>query len=110
LFFCVAFVVVLPLPPPANATIFSVVNAVMLRPLPFTEPDRLVQLAEKNDKLNLPNSGVSGLNFLSWREQIQTIKELAAIGFSTFTLSGTGEPEQLSGNRISPTLPHLLGI
>lgn len=94
----------------ANSAIFSVVNAVLLRPLPFTDPDRLIQVAEKNDKLNLPSFGASVLNFLSWREQTRTFDELAAIGFGTFTLTGTGEPEQLSGNRISPALTRVLGV
>jgi putative ABC transport system permease protein len=94
----------------ANTAIFSVVNAVMLRPLPFRDPDRLVQVAEKNDKLNLANFGASVLNFVSWREQTQTFDELAAIGSGTFTLTGVGEPEQLSGNRISPALLRVLGI
>jgi putative ABC transport system permease protein len=94
----------------ANTTLFSVVNAVMLRPLPFGDPERLVQLAEKNDKLNLPNFAASVLNFLSWREQTHSFQEMAAVGFGTFTLSGTGEPEQLSGNRISPGLLRVLGV
>jgi predicted permease len=94
----------------ANTAIFSVVNAVMLRPLPFAEPDRLVQVAEKNDKLNLPTFGASVLNFLSWREQTRTFEEMAAIGSNNYTLSGAGEPEQLSGNRISPALTRVLGI
>lgn len=93
----------------ANATIFTVVNAVMIRSLPFAEPDRLMQVAEKNDKLNLPTFGASVLNFLSWREQTKSFEELAAVGFATLTLSGNGDPEQLSGNRISPALPHVLG-
>ena len=93
----------------ANTTIFSVVNAVMLKPLPFREPNRLVQVAEKNDKLNLPTFSSSVLNFISWREQAQTL-ELAAIGFNNYTLTGTGEPEQLSGNRLSPALMRVLGI
>jgi putative ABC transport system permease protein len=94
----------------ANATIFSVVNAVMLRPLPFKDPDRLMQIAEKNDKLNLPSFGSSVLNFLSWREQAQSFEAFAAIATNNYTLAGTGEPEQLSGNRISPALTRVLGI
>ena len=93
----------------ANATIFTVVNAVMIRSLPFGEPNRIMQVAEKNDKLNIPTFGASVLNFLSWREQTQSFEQLAAVGYVTFTLSGNGEPEQLSGNRISPVLTHILG-
>jgi putative ABC transport system permease protein len=70
-----------------------------------------VQVAEKNDKLNLKTFASSVLNFLSWREQTQTLEEMAAVGFGTFTLnSGAGEPEQLSGNPISPALMHVLGL
>src|SRR5262245_12427219 len=92
-----------------NTAIFSVVNAVILRPLPFDHPERLVQVGEKNDALNLPNFGSSVLNYLSWKEQTQTL-QLAAIGFVTFALSGTGEPEQLTGNRITPSLMTVLGL
>jgi putative ABC transport system permease protein len=94
----------------ANTTIFSVVNAVLLRPLPFREPGALVQVAEKNDKLNLPTFSSSILNFVSWREQSQSFQELGAIGFNNYTPTGTGEPEQLSGSRISPALTRVLGI
>src|ERR1700722_17277445 len=94
----------------ANATIFSVVNAVLLRRMPFGEPSRLVQVAEKNDKLHLPSFGASVLNFLSWREQTHAFSEIAAITPTNDTLSGSGDPEQLSGNRISPALTRVLGI
>src|SRR5262245_30913750 len=93
----------------ANTAIFSVVNAVIIRPLPFAAPNRLVQVAEKNDAMHLPIFGVSVLNYLSWKEQTQTL-QLAAIGFGTFSLSGTGEPEQFTGNRVSPSLMPLLGL
>src|ERR1035441_2989632 len=93
----------------ANATIFTVVNAVMIRSLPFAEPSRIMQVAEKNDKLNLPTFAASVLNFLSWREQTQSFEQLAGVGYATFTLSGNGEPEQLTGNRISPVLTQVLG-
>jgi len=108
--FTAAVVLTVTLAIAANTTIFSVVNAVMLRPLPFREPKRILQVAEKNDKLHLASFGSSVLNFLSWREQSQSFEALAAVGSSNYTLSGTGEPEQLSGNRISPALTRVLGI
>jgi hypothetical protein len=64
---------------------FTVVNAVMIRSLPFDEPNRIMQVAEKNDKLNLPTFAASVLNFLSWREQTQSFEHLAGVGFATFT-------------------------
>jgi len=94
----------------ANTTIFSFVNAVLLRPFPFRQPDRLVQVAEKNDKLNLKSFAASELNFLSWREQSRSFETLAAVAYSNYTLSGSGEPEQLTGNRISPSLTRTLGV
>src|SRR5215467_1044345 len=84
--FTLAVVLTVALAIAANTAIFSVVNAELLRPLPYREPGRLVQVAEKNDKLNLPTFGASALNFLSWREQTQTFEELGALGFTTFTL------------------------
>jgi len=94
----------------ANTTIFSFANAVLLKPLPFRDPERLVQVAEKNDTLNLPTFGASVLNFLDWRAQSRAFQELAAIGFANYTVTGSGEPEQVSGNRISPALTRVLGI
>jgi len=94
----------------ANTTIFSAVNAVLVRPLPYGEPDRIVQVAEKNDKLGLASFGSSVLNFLGWREQARSFEDLAALGANTYTLTGAGEPEQLPGSRISPALMRVLGL
>jgi putative ABC transport system permease protein len=94
----------------ANTTIFSVVNAVLIKPVPFTEPDRVFQVAEKNDKLNIPNFGASILNFLSWREQAKSFEDLAAVQGKSYTLTGSGEPEQFTGGRISPALTRVLGL
>src|SRR5205814_8437605 len=77
--FSVAVVGTVALAIAANTAIFSVVNAVLIRPLPFASPNRLVQVAEKNDKLNLSNFGASVLNFVSWRERTHAFDELAAI-------------------------------
>ena len=94
----------------ATTTIFSVVNAVLLRPLPFADPDRLMQVAEKNDALHMPAFGVSVLNYLSWKESTRAFESLGAIQFGTFTLSGQGDPENYTGNAISPSLMPLLGL
>lgn len=94
----------------ANITVFSVVNAVLLRPLPFSDPGHVVQVAEKNDKLHLPSFGSSVLNFVSWREQARSFQDLAAVGSAAYTLTGSGDPEQISGNFMSPALMRVLGV
>ena len=107
--FTAAVVLTIGLAIAATATIFSVVNAQMLRPLPFKDPDRLLLVFERNDKLNAPVYNVSVLNFLDWREQTQSF-DLAAVNPYNYVLTGTGNPEQLAGNRISPELPRVLGV
>src|SRR6185437_5805015 len=94
----------------ATTAIFSVVNAVLLRPLPFAAPSRLMQFAEKNDALHLPSFSASALNYLSWKEASRSFEQMGAIAFGTFTLSGTGEPENYTGNAITPSLLPLLGL
>src|SRR5207302_1655446 len=108
--FTAAVVLTVALAIAANTAIFSVVNAVLVRPLPFGDPDRLMQVSERNDRLNIPSFGVSALNFLSWREEAKSFEGLAAVGFGTFTLSSGGEPEQVPGNRISAALLPVLGL
>jgi putative ABC transport system permease protein len=108
--FTVAVVLTVALTIAANTSIFSFVNAELLRPLPFRNPSHVLQIAERNDKLNLPSFGASVLNFLSWREQQHSFQEIAAVGFNTYTLTGNGDPEQLYGNLISPALTRTLGI
>jgi putative ABC transport system permease protein len=108
--FTAAVVLTMGLAIAATATIFSVVNAQMLRPLPFKDPDRLLLVFEKNDKLHAPLYNVSVLNFLDWRAQTQTFDLAAVNPNNTYTLTGMGDPEQLAGNRISPELPRVLGV
>ncbi len=108
--FTAAVVLTIGLAIAATATIFSVVNAQILRPLPFKDPDRLLLVFERNDKLHAPLYNVSVLNFLDWRAQTQSF-DLAAVNPGiNYILTGTGDPEQLVGNRISPTLPRVLGV
>jgi putative ABC transport system permease protein len=108
--FTIAVVLTVALGIGANTAIFSVVNAVMLRPMPFAEPDRLYWVAERNDKLNLATFSASVLNYLSWKEQARSFEQLGAAGFASFNLTGRGDPEQFTGGTISPSLLPLLGI
>jgi len=94
----------------ANTAIFSVVNAALLRPLPFTEPDRLARLWETNLKRNLPSFSVSAPNYVSWKEQSQTFERLAAWKRQSVNLTGRGEPERLEGAIVSGSLFSLLGV
>ncbi len=94
----------------ANAAVLSVVSAALLRAVPFPEPDRLIQVAERNDKLNLPYFSASALNYLSWMQLTRTFERLGAFGFGTYALTGRGEPEQVNGGPISPSLVPLLGV
>ncbi len=92
----------------ANTAIFSVVNAVMLRPLPYQSPERLVSLWE-----NVPVHGkwrVTPANFLDWKKQNTSFAQLAAFGFSSMTLTGAGEPEQLQGTRASLGYFDVVGV
>ncbi|HKE84611.1 MAG TPA: ABC transporter permease [Vicinamibacterales bacterium] len=108
--FTLAIVLTVALGIGANTAIFSFVNAVMLRPLPYHEPDRLVWIAERNDTLNLPRFAASVLNYLSWKEQQRTFAQIGATGFTSFNLTGQGEPEQFTGRTLTPSLFPLLGI
>jgi putative ABC transport system permease protein len=77
----------------ANAAIFSIVNTVMLRPLPFAEPDRLVRIWERNVERGWPEFAASHPNFLDWQAQARSFEQIAAwtnVGF-TWTQGGDAE-------------------
>lgn len=79
----------------ANTAMFSVINAVLLRPLPFPEPERLVQVWESNAKRELTHFTVSIANFADWRTRSQSWDALAATAYRKITLTGRSEPQQL---------------
>ncbi|HWS87820.1 MAG TPA: ABC transporter permease [Pyrinomonadaceae bacterium] len=92
----------------ANTAIFSVVNAVLLRPLPFAEPERLVRVYEKRLKLGRTRNVVSAPDFIDWRAQSQTFDAVAAYNSWGPSLTGQGEPEQLTGALASADLFRVL--
>ena len=93
----------------ATSAIFSFVNGVLLRPLPYQDSDRLVMLDETALKRGIVSMGVSYSNFLDWREQNQVFTGIAAYSSGGYTLTGSGEPEQLSGAGISYNTFEILG-
>jgi putative ABC transport system permease protein len=81
----------------ANTAIFSVVNAVMLRQLPFKNADRLVRLRESNPERGWPSYSVSHPNFLDWRARNQTFEAMAATADASFNLN-TGDDTDNGAN------------
>jgi putative ABC transport system permease protein len=94
----------------ANTAIFSVVNAVMLRQLPFPNPDRLVRLNESNPERGWPTFSVSHPNFLDWRARNQSFEALAATGGESFNLNVGGEVEVIRGAVITADFLSVLGV
>jgi predicted permease len=95
----------------ANTAIFSVVNAVLLRPPPFAEPDRLVSIAETHPEI--PRIEVSTPDFEDWRRQARVFTDMAAWSLNDWgklALTEAGEPEQLQGTCVTPNLFPLLGV
>jgi len=105
--FTAAVVLTLALGIGANTAIFSVVNALMLRPLPFLDPERLVwveEVSRENTRAPL------GAHFLDWAERSQTLERIAAYSGASMTLTGEGEAERIEVGQISSGFLPLLGV
>ena len=98
----------------ANTTIFSVVNAVLLRPLPYPQPQQLVQVRKKAPRPGVPVLGggsfVGGHEFVAWRGQCRSLSHIAAFGGGNVNLTGLGQAERiLCGNVTADVFP-MLGV
>jgi putative ABC transport system permease protein len=92
----------------ANAAVFSVVYAVLLRPLPYKDPSRLVVLNETTPKVG--DVSVSYQNFLDWRTASHTFSQMAAVHSVVFNLAGVSQPENISGDAVSPNFLSMMGV
>ncbi len=92
----------------ANTAIFSVVNGVLLQPLAYPEPDRLVNILETTADFN--TSSVAYPNYLDWRRDTHSFTDLGIHRSDDFNFTGAGEPERLSGQYVSASLFKVLGV
>src|SRR5919106_1448864 len=92
-----------------NTTIFSVVNAVLLKALPFREPQQLVSVHNNPaEEGGLP--GIAAYQYLAWKEKNTTLYDLAAFSDNNFNLTGDGEPERISCAQVTASLFTTLGV
>ena len=92
----------------ANTAIFSLVNAVLLRPLPFAEPDRLALIKESLPKLGWLDLSTSAAEFLDYRDGNRVFEEIAGFTDQSLNLTGQGEPERVQAARVSASDPMIV--
>jgi putative ABC transport system permease protein len=94
----------------ANTAIFSAVNAVLLRPLPYPDADRLVMIWEKRHREGVLNNVVSAADFVDWEKMQQSFSAIAAMTVINSDLTGAGDPVKLFAGAVSPAFFDVLGI
>jgi len=94
----------------ANSAIFSVVNTVLLQPLPYKNPEQLVMAWEENSKQGFPHDTPAAANYVDWRDQNHVFAAMAAMTDISFNLTGMGDPERIDGLRVSASLFPMLGV
>jgi MacB-like periplasmic core domain len=94
----------------ANAAIFSVVNAVLLKPLTYKNADSLVMVWQQNPHRGWNQNNVSGANFLDWKKQNHVFTDIAAFESNSFNLGGGAKPEEVGGERVTTNLFSVLEV
>ncbi len=94
----------------ANTAIFSLVDAVLLRPLPFSDPDRLVMVWEDAAKVGFPRNTPAPANYVDWKTQNKVFEDMAAITYGSYALTDEGEPEKVESQNVTANFFPLLGV
>ena len=94
----------------ANTAIFSLVNAVLLKPLPFADPERLVMVWEDASSIGFPRNTPAPANYVDWKTQTHSFEDMAAVQTVSYNLTGAGEPQKLNGQAVTANLFRLLGV
>ena len=103
-----AVVVVLALGIGANTAIFTIVDAVLIRPLPYRNSEQLVMMYQSEPEI--PKAPVTGPDFQDWKKMARSFQDMAAGTSASFNLTGAGEPMRLDGWAVTPNLFDLLGV
>ena len=93
----------------ANTAIFSVIHAVLLRPLPYDNPDRIVTLVESSPTRGFPRFSVSPPNYVDWRNQASAFQSMASVSRGDFTYTGGAEPERIAGANVAAPFFSVMG-
>jgi putative ABC transport system permease protein len=94
----------------ANTAIFSLVDAVLLRPLPFSDPERLVMVWEDATRIGFPRNTPAPANYADWKAQNKVFEELAALDWRSYALTDEGEPEKVEAQAVTANFFPLLGV
>src|SRR5262245_26957877 len=94
----------------ANTAIFSMVDAVILRPLPYNDPDRLVMIWEDSSLAGFPKNTPAPGNYNDWRRMSRSLMDIAATRGASASLNGEGAPEQAAGRAVTGNFLAVLGV
>jgi putative ABC transport system permease protein len=108
--FSLAFILTLGLGIRANTAIFSVINGVLLRPLPYPEADRIVHLRQPQIAAGVEDTSFSFAEVADYRSQATTLDQFIEFGDWTFNVLGRGEPHRATGGLVTPNFFQILGF
>ena len=94
----------------ANTAIFSVINVVLLKPLPYPEAERIITLASTDTRRGQERGSVAAPEFAEWQKQHRVFEHVAAYHYASLTMAGAGEPERVVGSRVTADFMKALGV
>jgi len=94
----------------ANTAIFSTLDAVLLRPLPYDDPDRVMMVYEDATSIGFSRNTPAPANYFDWRAQNHVFTDMAATRGRSMSITGDGTPEQLYGQAVTPNFFSVLGV
>jgi putative ABC transport system permease protein len=94
----------------ANTAIFSTLDAIVLRALPYHDPDRVVMVFEDSSHIGFPHNTPAPANYFDWKAQNHVFTDMAAVRYRGASITGDGPPEQVKGQAVTPNFFSVLGV